>query len=114
VLGRLVFKKCLNGAHIQFPPRYLCPKCWSDQAEWITSSGEGRVYSFTIVHRSPTPAFTGNVPYVLAMIEVREGPRMVANIVGDGALDVSIGDAVIVAFEQRDTGVIPQFRRVLR
>ena len=111
--GRLVFRKCLSCGCVQFPPRQLCPKCWSDRTEWITSSGKGRVHSFTIVHRAPTPAFAGKVPYVVAMIELEDAPRMIANIVGDDALEVRMGDQVTVLFEPRDGGALPQFRRVV-
>jgi uncharacterized protein len=112
--GRLVFKKCLACAHLQFPPRHLCPKCWSDQAEWITSAGSGRVHSFSIVHRAPTPAYAAKAPYVIAMIDLAEGPRMLTNIVGGDALEIQIGDEVSAVFEpEADGSVLPQFRRVV-
>jgi uncharacterized protein len=110
--GRLVFKKCLSCGYVQFPPRHLCPKCWSEKSEWITSSGEGEVYSFSIVRRAPTPAHAAKVPYVIAMIKLMDAPRMIANIVGDDALEVNIGDPVQVTFEPWEGGMLPQFRRV--
>jgi uncharacterized OB-fold protein len=110
--GRLVFKKCSACGHVQFPPRHLCPNCWSDQASWIESKGRGRIESFCIVHRAPTPAFASRVPYVIAMIALDDAPRMMANIVGDGALEAVIGDAVEVEFERRDGYAMPQFHRV--
>jgi uncharacterized OB-fold protein len=112
--GRLVFKKCSGCGHVQFPPRHLCPKCWSDQADWVTSSGTGRVHSFSIVRRAPSPAHAGKVPYVLAVVDLDDAPRMVANIVGADALDVSIGDAVKVVFEACEGGAIPQFQRTAK
>lgn len=93
-------------------PRHLCPQCWSDQLEWVESAGTGSVYSFSIVHRAPTPDFATRAPYVIAMVELAEGPRMFANVIGDDALSVSIGDRVQVAFEDRGEGArVPQFRR---
>jgi len=109
--GRLVFKKCSSCGYVQFPPRHVCPKCWSDSAEWISSGGEGQVYSFSIVRRAPTPAHAAKVPYVIAMIELIDGPRMIANIVGDDALGVSIGDRVTVTFEPWEGSALPQFCR---
>ena len=109
--GRLVFKKCLACGQIQFPPRHLCPKCWSDRSEWVTSAGTGRVYSYSIVRRAPSPAHAGKVPYVLAVVDLDDAPRMVTNIVGEDALGVKIGDAVKVVFEACDGGAIPQFPR---
>ena len=109
---RLVFKKCSSCGYVQFPPRHVCPKCWSAGAQWISSRGEGQVYSFSIVRRAPTLAHAAKVPYVIAMIELMDGPRMIANIVGDDALGVSIGDRVTVTYEPWEGALLPQFRRV--
>lgn len=109
--GRLVFKKCSACGHLQFPPRHLCPKCWCEQAQWVESSGRGRVHSFSVVRRAPTPEHAAKVPYVLAIIDLEDGPRMMTNIVGEDALQVAINDAVSVVFEQREGYSIPQFRR---
>lgn len=94
-------------------PRYLCPACWSDQLEWMDCKGAGNVHSFTIVRRAPLPAFAALAPYVVALIELDEGPRMIANVLGEGALSVRIGDRVEVTFEDRGGGaMLPQFKRV--
>jgi uncharacterized OB-fold protein len=71
------------------------------------------VYSFSIVRRAPLPEVAANAPYVVAMVDLEEGPRMYTNIVGEGALDVAIGDRVQVSFDDRGEGyVVPQFTRV--
>jgi uncharacterized OB-fold protein len=63
------------------------------------------------MHRAPFPAFATRVPYVVALIDLEEGPRMMANIVGDDALHTKIGDRVTVCFEERAGGSkLPQFR----
>ena len=110
--GRLMIRKCKACGVLHFLPRYLCPSCWSTDLEWIQSSGRGTVHSFTIIRRAPLPAFTDRVPYVVALIELEEGPRMMANILGEDALETAIGDAVEVCFEERGDGAkIPQFSR---
>ncbi|MCX7141831.1 MAG: Zn-ribbon domain-containing OB-fold protein [Proteobacteria bacterium] len=110
--GRLMIRKCKACGVLHFLPRYLCPSCWSTDLEWIQSSGRGTVHSFTIIRRAPLPAFTDRVPYVVALIELEEGPRMMANILGEDALATGIGDAVEVCFEERGDGAkIPQFSR---
>jgi uncharacterized protein len=109
--GRLLFQKCHACGEVQFPPRHQCATCWEIELEWIESSGRGTVESVTIVHRAPTPAFRTKVPYVVAAIAVQEGPRMITNLVGEGALDARVGDTVTVEFVADDTGhVLPQFR----
>jgi uncharacterized OB-fold protein len=93
-------------------PRHLCPHCWSDQLEWAESAGRGSIQSFSIVHRAPTADFAANAPYVIALVDLDEGPRMFANVVGNGALEVAIGDRVSVTFEDRGDGaLVPQFTR---
>jgi len=111
--GRLVFMKCSACAHVYFPPRHLCPKCWSDKTEWITSTGRGEVYSHTTVHRAPSDAFRSKVPYVIATVQMEEGPRLMGNVVGEGAQQVAIGDAVkVVMIADAEGTVLPQFERV--
>lgn len=111
--GQLVLKRCRACGKPHFPPRHLCPHCWSDDGEWITSSGRGVVYSFTVMHRAPMPQFAARVPYVVALVDLEEGPRMMANILGDDALTTQVGDRVAVCFEERAGGSrLPQFRRV--
>lgn len=94
-------------------PRHLCPVCWSEQLEWVEAKGTGSVHSFTIIRRAPMAAFALRAPYVLALIDLDEGPRMMANVLGEDALSVRIGDRVKVTFEERGEGaMIPQFQRV--
>ena len=93
-------------------PRHVCPTCWSDNRTWIDAVGTGTVHSFSIVHRAPLPAFRADCPYVVALLDLTEGPRMMTNIVGTGALDVAIGDAVEVCFEDRGNARVPQFQRI--
>lgn len=108
--GRLRFQKCRHCEAVQFPPRHHCVSCWEAELDWIDCSGEGTVESFTVVRRAPLPEFRDKVPYVAAAIRTREGPRMITNLTGDGALDVKIGDAVRVEFVPNDNGdVLPQF-----
>lgn len=109
---RLVIRQCKACGASHFMPRLLCPTCWSDQLEWVDSQGRGTVHTFSVVHRAPTPDFGAHVPYVIAMIDLDEGPRMFANIVGDDALQVAIGERVRVTFEERGEGNwLPQFTR---
>jgi uncharacterized OB-fold protein len=108
----LVLRRCSACGKHHFPPRYLCPRCWSDELEWTRSAGKGVVYSFTVMHRAPMPAFAQRVPYVVALIDLDEGPRMMAIILGDDALETTVGDRVSVCFEERAGGSkLPQFMR---
>lgn len=109
---KLLIRKCNDCGSFHFMPRHVCPECWSTQLEWIESAGTGSVHSYSIIRRASDPAYSAETPYVTALIELDEGPRMVTNILGDNALAVAIGDRVSVDFEERGDGaVLPQFRR---
>lgn len=111
--GLLELQRCDACGHVQFPPRVQCAKCWSEAVAPFDASGKGTIESFTIVRRAPLPAFRDKVPYVIAAVTTEEGPRVIANLLGDDALDVLIGDAVEVVFEADANGdVLPQFRRI--
>ncbi|AGW90194.1 hypothetical protein N234_09145 [Ralstonia pickettii DTP0602] len=110
---RLMIRKCNACGQLHFMPRYLCPACWSDNLAWIDASGTGHVHSFSVIRRASDPAFASLVPYVIALIELDEGVRMMANILGDDALDVAIGDPVKLTFEDRGDGaMLPQYERI--
>lgn len=109
--GKLMLQRCRACNATWFLSRHLCASCWSDQVESVEASGRGRVHSFTVIHRAPSAAFAGEVPYVVALIDLAEGPRMLANIVGAGAREVAIDEAVKVVFEARGEGALPQFER---
>lgn len=98
VEGRLSIQCCRScGTHI-FYPRLVCPSCMSEDLDWITCSGRGAVYSFTVVKRAP-PAFADMVPYVVALVELEEGPRMMSWVRTADIDGVHIGMPVMVAFD---------------
>lgn len=111
--NKLLLQRCSDCGTLRFFPRYLCTECGSDNTGWVEAAGQGTVHSFTVVHRAAFPEFQERTPYVVALIDLEEGPRMMSNIVGADALDVAIGDAVTVEFETRgdDGAKVPQFRR---
>jgi uncharacterized OB-fold protein len=108
--GRLVLQHCRSCGRIRFPPRHQCPHCWSPDTDWKDASGHGEIESVTIVRRAPTAAFRELVPYAIVAVTLAEGVRMITNLIGDGALDAQIGDKVVVCFEPRPNGALPQFQ----
>ena len=108
--GRLVIQRCPSCGRFVFYPRTLCPHCHDAAPEWIDASGRGTVYSFSILHRSGSPGFEDDVPYVVALVDLEEGVRMMANVVNVASQQVEIGMPVSVTFERRaDDFVVPQF-----
>ncbi|WBU53918.1 Zn-ribbon domain-containing OB-fold protein [Paracoccus sp. SCSIO 75233] len=111
VEGKLLLRQCKDCGKLHFMPRHICPNCWSEDLEWIPASGRGKIHSFTVIRRASDPAFVSLCPYVVALIDLEEGPRMMANILGENALDAAIGTDVEVMFEDRGDGaVVPQFQ----
>ncbi|MDH3641504.1 MAG: Zn-ribbon domain-containing OB-fold protein [Gammaproteobacteria bacterium] len=99
--GRLLIQRCTACGHHQFYPRLLCTACASSDVAWHEASGNGRVKSFTIIRRAVTEAYADDVPYVVALIELAEGPTMMSNVVGCDVEKVHIGMSVSVRFERR-------------
>ena len=97
-----------------FPPRDLCPGCWSGELSWQRASGGGTVWTFTEVHVPfYDDAWAGDVPYVVAVIELDEGPRLLSSIVEPAMDRLAIGDRVEAVFEDRGEGLsLPMFRVV--
>ena len=107
----LRIQRCTACGHHQFFPRMYCTQCMSDRVEWVKASGRAKVLSYTIVHRPVSPAFAADVPYVVALVTLDEGPTMMTNIVGWVPESLVIGMPVTVAFEDWTEAIsIPKFR----
>lgn len=108
---RLILKRCRDCGRHHFYPRALCPHCHSDALEWADARGTGSVYSYTVARRPAGPAFKADAPYVVAVVELDEGARMMTNIVTDDVESVRIGQRVAVHFEAVTEEVtLPKFR----
>jgi uncharacterized OB-fold protein len=107
--GELRVQRCRDCGHFVFIPQPLCTRCQADALEWVASSGRGTVYSYTVVHRAPRPAFA--VPYVVAIVELEEGWHMLTNLVDVAPADVRVGMPVEVTFLQMSEAItLPYFR----
>jgi uncharacterized OB-fold protein len=99
------------GRH-HFYPRAACPHCLSGELEWQRASGRGTLHTFTVVHRGQRD-FPLGAPYVIAIVELAEGPRLMTNLVGVAAdpKAIRIGMPVEVTFEDVSPDVaLPRFR----
>jgi uncharacterized protein len=109
--GRLRIKRCIPCDRPFFYPRTYCPKCGSSETTWIDASGRGTIYSYTVIAHTDVQPFNDWLPYVVALVELDEGPRLVTNIVGAAPSDVKVGQRVEVIFERIDDEVtLPKFR----
>lgn len=99
--GELVYQRCAHCGHIQFYPRPFCTECQNLQIESRVSRGRGTIHSFTVVHRAANRSFDSDVPFVLALVDLDEGFRIMTNIVGKSCLSAAIDSRVCITFEQR-------------
>ena len=110
--GELRYQQCVRCGSVQFPPRGHCATCQAQAPAWRTSARRGSVHSFTVVHRAPTPAFRSQVPYLIALVDLDEGFRLMVNLRGCAPEAASIGARVRIVFEPRDGMALPQAERL--
>ncbi|HLZ69368.1 MAG TPA: Zn-ribbon domain-containing OB-fold protein [Dehalococcoidia bacterium] len=106
---------CNACAKPYYYPRDICPMCGSRDVSWQQMSGRGTLHTFAIVHRAPTPAFREDVPFVTAMVDLEEGPRLLTNLVGiaPDPAQIRVGMPVEVTFEDVTEQIsLPKFRPV--
>ena len=107
----LRFQRCAECGHVRWPPSILCPLCYSKEVEWIRASGKGMVFSFVVYHKAYHPAFEADLPYVVAIVELEEGPHLLTNIVGCDPASVSCDMPVHVSWEDiSEEFSLPKFR----
>jgi uncharacterized OB-fold protein len=109
--GKLLIKRCGACGRAHFYPRPFCPHCWSDDVRWEQASGRATLYTYTIVRRNDLPPFPDRVPYVAAVVDLEEGPRMMTNVEGCDDDELEIGMALTVAFRDEGDFSIPVFTK---
>jgi uncharacterized protein len=101
--GTLLIKKCPACGELHYYPRSLCPFCGRDATEWVTASGRGTIYSYSVMRRVPAP-------YAIAYVTLAEGVTMMTNIVDCDLDTIRIGQTVRVVFKPTDGGpAVPMF-----
>lgn len=106
----LVIQRCRQCATFRHYPRPMCPRCNSTETEWVKVSGRGKLYSWTVVHHPVHPAFA-EVPYIVAIVELEEGVRLITNIVDCLPEELYGSMPVEVVFETVSQDfVLPMFR----
>jgi uncharacterized OB-fold protein len=108
--GELRIQRCNPCARHYFYPRSACPRCGSTDVSWVAVSGRARLHTYLINHR-PAPGFEQDAPYAIAVVELEEGPRMMANIVGvpNTPEELQLDMQLVVGFEARGEQLVPVF-----
>ena len=106
--GELRVQRCVACGRLRHPPRPMCPSCRSLERDHVVASGRGEVYTFVVHHYPPVP--DRDSPFVVALVELEEGTRIVGNVVDVEPGDVRVGLPVEVAFVNDGDRTLPQWR----
>ena len=103
----LQFQRCTGCETVRYPVGPLCPECHSFDFEWITSSGRGTIYSYTVVWHQTHPAFAP--PYTVLLVEMEEGPRIIAQLQASEDARFAIDTPVHIEWEDHPGQALPVF-----
>lgn len=96
---RLLLQRCPQCHRSVWYPRAVCPTCLGDALEWSEASGRGTVYAISVHHRAPAAELADFVPYVVALVDLDEGVRLMTNVVGVEPAGVHVGQRVQATWE---------------
>lgn len=106
----LLIKRCDDCQEYHWYPRAICPFCGSFNTSWVKASGKGEIYSFAVTRRGQGQ-YKDATPFVLAYVQLDEGPRVMTNIVDCDPDHLKITDRVEVVFHRTDgDAALPRFR----
>jgi uncharacterized OB-fold protein len=109
--GELLIRRCDECGEAHYYPRPFCPRCWSSNVRWEPASGRAVLYTYSTVYENDLPPFAEQVPYVAAVVDLDEGPRMSTQVVDCDAADLRIGLPLQVVFRRiTDEVTLPVFR----
>lgn len=99
-----VLQWCRDCSRVVHYPREVCPFCFGTNLEFRPASGRGEVYASSVMHRPGNPAMESRVPYVVALIDVAEGARMMSNVIDVDPGEVRVGMKVRLSWEDLSDG----------
>ncbi len=109
----LRFQKCQACGHVLWPPSIICPKCYTREIQWIIAGGHGIIYTYAVYHIAYHIGFANDLPYVVAIVELDEGPHLLTNIIDCNPQEIRCGMDVTVAWDDVTPEItLPKFRPV--
>lgn len=109
--GKLLLQYCDQCQQHQFYPRLYCMHCGSTSLRWVSASGRGVIYSYTVIHQNKSPEFVQDTPYNVAVVQLAEGPRLMSNIVETDLAELRIDLPVTVVFDAVSEAIhLPRFK----
>jgi len=99
---KVMIQQCTRCSTHLPPAQIICDHCGSNDLKWIEVDGSGEIYSYVVYHRSFHPAFDDQVPYTVALIELKEGPRLMGHLKLTQGQTYKVGSAVVASFQTMD------------
>jgi len=99
---KVVIQQCTACSTYLPPAQIVCDHCGSNILKWVEVDGSGEIYSYVVYHRSFHPAFNDQVPYIVALVELKEGPRLMGHIKVKQGQQYKVGSAVVASFQTMD------------
>jgi hypothetical protein len=96
--GRFLIARCAACGRAHHYPRPFCPFCWSEDVAWETASGRATLYTYSTVYVNDLPPFKEQLPYIAAVVDLEEGPRVMTRLTGIDEADLKIGMPLVVDF----------------
>jgi uncharacterized OB-fold protein len=111
--GKFLIARCGDCGRAHHYPRPFCPFCWSERVTWEEASGRATLYTYSTVYVNDMPPFSEQLPYVAAVVDLEEGPRVMTILADCDPDDLQVGQAVEVAFRPvAEELTVPVFRPV--
>lgn len=109
----LRIQQCLDCGRFRHPPQPVCARCRSTRAQWTQVSGDGEVYTYTIVHHAATPALREALPYNVAIVllEGADDVRLTSNVVDVSPEEMRVGLRVKLVWESAGGRSLPRFKK---
>lgn len=105
----LRIQQCKECGHWTHPAQWLCPACSKRTLEWVRTSGRGHLFTWTRTHYQFSPDFPTEPPYICAIVQLEEGPKILTSLVGADETSLVIGMPVAVRFESRGDSKVAVF-----
>lgn len=108
--GEFRIVHCRTCDRVHHYPRPFCPHCWSEDVEWVAASGEATLYTYSVVHVNDLAPFKDELPYIAAVVQLADGPRVMTRLVDCTAAELRVGMPVTMTTARlTDDITIPLF-----
>lgn len=107
--GKLLIRSCNGCSRVHAYPRTFCPHCWSEDVAWVEAGGRATLYTWSVVYRNDLPPFGDQVPYVAAVVDLAEGPRLMTQVVDVPFTELAVDLPLVVTFRPLSENIVAPY-----